>query len=355
MQTLLPKPVVGKTFIIAVSLLGLITLGELLAVWRAYAEHSQRTLLVAQQGTAPETKLIVEDTFTPEPRNTPPLAAPTPVTSQNPATSTPVQQLSPGTARPPSAINTQLAALIEQARALRERGDTSTALIRLREAATISPNDPEVLCEMAITYEKMGLVDKALDHWKRVYALGESAGIYYAAADAKIKSSEAPAPTPAADATPKQEIGLQPDSILGLVDISTSDSMDPNGGRVIKLKIPVKARPNSNIEVSNVVIQVYFYDIIDDLNVVQTNAPAASINSHWSKLPADWVDSEVEILEVEYSQSVEDVKEKQTEHRKYYGYAVRVYYKNELQDIRAEPVKLLKQFPPPITLTNGAK
>lgn len=351
----LPKPSLGKTFIVAISVLGAIATGELLAVVWAYHIHAHGGQSVAQQAPAPENKLNLQDTFMPagaQPERAPSapsvaLPGPTPATAARTAQVAPTKRLSPTEA--------QLGELVEQARALRERGDTSTALTRLREAATISPNAPEVVSELAITYEKMGLVDKALDQWKRIFEMGESAGIYYAAAEAKIKSGEAPIPMPAPQATPKQDIGIQADSVLGLVDITTTDEMDSAGTRIISLKIPVKARPNSNIEVSNVVIQVLFYDIVDDLNVVQTNPPAANISSHWSKLPADWVESEVEILEVEYSQPIDDVKEKQGQHRKYYGYVVRVYYKNELQDLRAEPVKLLKQFPPPVTLTNGAK
>ena len=38
--------------------------------------------------------------------------------------------------------------------------------------------------------------------------------------------------------------------------------------------------------------------------------------------------------------------------RKYAGYQVRVYYNDQLQDVRAEPTKLLNLFPPPLTLSS---
>jgi len=79
---------------------------------------------------------------------------------------------------------------VAQARALRERGDTSTALTRLREALTISPNEPQVISELAIIYEKMGLDDKALDQWKRILEMGEGAGIYYAAPRQKLRTAK---------------------------------------------------------------------------------------------------------------------------------------------------------------------
>ena len=37
--------------------------------------------------------------------------------------------------------------------------------------------------------------------------------------------------------------------------------------------------------------------------------------------------------------------------RQYAGYQVRVYYNDQLQDVRAEPTKLLNLFPPPLTLS----
>jgi hypothetical protein len=36
--------------------------------------------------------------------------------------------------------------------------------------------------------------------------------------------------------------------------------------------------------------------------------------------------------------------------RKYAGYQIRVYYNDQLQDVRAEPTKLLNFFPPPLSL-----
>ena len=40
-----------------------------------------------------------------------------------------------------------------------------------------------------------------------------------------------------------------------------------------------------------------------------------------------------------------------TERREYYGYIVRVYYRGELQDSKAEPAGLSKKFPAPFTLS----
>jgi len=338
----IPKPAIGKTFVVAISLLGVIAVVELMAVGWAFLAR----LHPSQSPSIPESRLDLADTFA-SPANLKPVPPPAALPSPTPISPVPV--LPAPQERNQSPSEGQLTALVAQARTLRERGDTSTALTRLREALTISPNEPQVISELAITYEKMGLSDKALDQWKHIFEMGEGAGIYYAAAEAKIKNSEVPSKP---EAAPPPDTASQPGSVLGLLDVASKAEVDSNGANIVLLKIPVKARPGEKIEVSEVGIRVFFYDIIDDRSIVQTNA---NVSYHWTKLPADWIESDIEILEVEYSQPMRDPNEKHSENRKYYGYEVRIYYKNSLQDIRAEPVKLLKQFPPPVTLTDDVK
>lgn len=246
--------------------------------------------------------------------------------------------------------------LLEQARALRERGDTSTAITRLREALAIAPQNTLLISELAMTYEKMGVTDKALEQWRRIYDLGESAGIYYQAADAKLKSSERTglrAGTDPADASSGDNTGIQPGSVLGLGGINLVDAVDPNAAKKFTLKIPLKSRPNMQIDVSDVVIQVFFYDSLPDDSIVQTSA---NVSSQWSTLPADWGEDDIEILEVNYNQPKGGAGRSAAEggegNRRYYGYIVRIYYKRELQDMRAEPITLLKRFPPPLTISS---
>ena len=94
------------------------------------------------------------------------------------------------------------------------------------------------------------------------------------------------------------------------------------------------------------IIQVFFYDQLGDETVVRTNA---NVSSHWSTLPADWQADDMEILEVDYTQAKPEPG-KIEEGRHYYGYVVCVYYKQDLQDMAADPQALLKKFPPPLSL-----
>jgi len=249
-----------------------------------------------------------------------------------------------------AAPQSRLDGLLAEAAALKQRGDMSTAITRLREALALSPSNPQIIAELAGTYEKMDLSDKALEQWRAIYDMGESAGIYYEAADAKLKAAQLADGT--ADATPGPENdvdlnGFQQGSVLALVNLSTVEKPETSEGyKRFTLKIPVKRRPDTTIDVPGVVIQVFFYDQLGDESVVRTNA---DVESHWDKLPANWEQEDIEILDVDYTQSPPEPG-KIEEGRHYYGYVVCVYYNKQLQDQAADPISLIKTYPPPLTL-----
>lgn len=86
-------------------------------------------------------------------------------------------------------LGSEHARILQEGRGLREHGDTSMALLRFREAYALNPRDPEAIAEIAVTLEKMGLPERAAENWKRVYDIGESAGVYFAAAEAKMRAA----------------------------------------------------------------------------------------------------------------------------------------------------------------------
>jgi hypothetical protein len=110
--------------------------------------------------------------------------------------------------RTPAPVN-RFDELMQQGKVLRERGDLAQAIIKFREASTADPKSPIPLAELAVTYEKMTMGEKATEHWKKIYNMGDSAGIYYQAAEARLRASQAnvarkaentPAPVPQAPA-----------------------------------------------------------------------------------------------------------------------------------------------------------
>ncbi len=280
---------------------------------------------------------------------------PTPVQVATPA-ATPVPAIAT-LPKPTPVEETQVAApqsrldgLLAEAAALKQRGDMSTAITRLREALAMSPSNPQVIADLAGTYEKMDLQDKALEQWRAIYDMGESAGIYYEAADAKLKAAQMAQGTPQATPGSDNEVdsnGFQQGSVLALVNLTTDEKPETSEGyKRFTLKIPVKRRPDTKIDVPGVVIQVFFYDQLGDDTIVRTNA---DVQSHWNSLPADWVQDDIEILDVDYTQAPPEPGKIEAS-RHYYGYVVCVYYNKQLQDQAADPISLIKTYPPPLTL-----
>lgn len=250
--------------------------------------------------------------------------------------------------RPMDAVTAdRFSELIEQGRAYRERGDTGTALTRFREAQALDSRNPRALTEMATTFEKMGLPDRANEQWKRVYELGESAGVHYTAAEAKLKAAQANELSRVvmaqASAPAEEGAGFAKGAILGLGDIKIDEMRATGISKKFTMHIPIKARFGAKIDANELVIQVHFFDVVDSARVERT---AANVQSVWSAPPPDWSEGETEELEVGYQLPAEK------RNRKYFGYLVRLYYKSELQTSAGTPETLIKKYPPPQTLQN---
>jgi hypothetical protein len=340
----IPKLQLGRTFFIAAGVLALGAAAQIVALgWKQVgaiksmrageADRKPAMEAASRPGRAPAFPDLPLETAVAEPALTqalprvrdPGSAIPNP---------TPINLARP---TPPPRSDSPVPGLISQARIMRGQGDTATALIRLKEALAIEPRCYEGLAEMAMTYEAMGLLDKSMEFWRSVFEGGESAGVFFTVAEAKLKQAEQ------RSAPPKDAV--QPGSALGIGDLVETDASVEGAGVRKTLAIPMRAEEGEKIDVKDVVIQVYFYDRLEDGSILQTNA---NVSSKWTSAPVDWATAEPETLEVEYS----DETAPQGSKRKYHGYVVRLYYRAELQDWRAEPEDLRKQFPPPLNLLN---
>jgi len=135
-----------------------------------------------------------------------------------------------------------------------------------------------------------------------------------------------------------------PDATLSLLPVTTEEQPGEQSIKHFTLHIPIKARPGSHIAVRDMVVQVLFYDLVNDQTVVQTSA---NVNTHWVDPPADWSKSDTEGLAVEYDLPKPTAGSTKPDLRKYYGYLVRIYYRNQLQAATASPERLQRQYPPP--------
>ncbi len=275
-----------------------------------------------------------------------PLATPAPRTLETPSRD-------PEAVLPP--VEIRISKLIEQARGMREKGDMQAALVKLREAQTFAMDNPLVVSEIAMTYEMMGLTNKSAEYWRRVLELGDAAGALRQLAEMKLQpmlANPSQAFTEMVPGAGRDEEGLQPGSLLGLIEVEAREVEDPSVEQKVTLRVGIKARAGQAINLEDVIVQVFFYDLLDGENIVLTNA---DVKSEWTTAPADWKDGGVEVLEISYIQPKKEEKSTENaqdddfsfeETRSYLGYIVRLYYVDQLEDVRADPVRLLTLFPP---------
>ena len=302
------------------------------------------------------------------------------------------ENAAPATAGTPSAAALSAAErLLKEATQLRDKGDTTSALARLQEASQRDPKNANVLAEMAMIYESIQLLDRSNETWKKIVEIGPSAGALYELADMKLKSGVTPPATtttttgpglagtsPLDAGTARNEDGIPDGSTFGITEVNATDSPDAEAETNMKLKISVKSRPGTAIDHTKVKIQVFFYDTVDNKEVVLTDA---DVSYEWLTPHHDWKDTNPEVLAVTYlraknktssdaalaaaaasiTPSANGKKKTATKkepaaelpgeggHRKYLGYIVRIYYSEQLQAVRADPTKLLNLFPPPLT------
>jgi len=361
------RQTVGNTFTVALSVLGAGVVLQLGAVgWVFIARyHAQPALEEGMRSDPPTFARLTlplgmrpdfsTDPFTETPDQPPQQMTTDPATAGLPPKPTPVPV---GSQQVADAVpQTRFDELILQGKKLRERGDTGAALTKFREAGAMDARSPIAIAELAATYEKMRLLDRSSEQWKRIYEMGGAAGIYFSLAESKLKETQARAileamPQPGAAGTTAVDTsarieGIAPGALLGLGKMTTEDQSDPESLKKFVMHIPVKARPRSKIEVRDLVIHVMFYDKVDGKNVVQTSA---NVNSKWVTAPADWTDAESEELAVEYQLPRPEPGRAKRETREFFGYLVRLYYKQQLQASAAEPERLAEQYPPPPTL-----
>ena len=304
-----------------------------------------------------------------------------PTTASAPATSA-ASALAPAAAQPSVAPSTPLSTppasvvdqLLRQGKEFRERGDTTNALARFQEALDSEPDNTAVLQETAQTYESMQMFDRANDVWRRVKQISPSDSATYALADRRLKvgvpapPSVEPGSGPAeSDVTSNKDVGGNTEGpIMGISEVKTNQTSDPEVETNLTLEIGIKKQPGAVIDHNKVKILVFLYDVVNDKDIKLTDA---DVSNEWLTSKHDWSDTNPEVLLVRYvrpktsgalsesslSEAAAKVRPGQKGRsskgsadigqRKYLGYIVRVYYGDDLQAVQAEPSRLLQQFP----------
>ena len=279
---------------------------------------------------------------------------------------------------PPATVTSPAPSMVDQllreGKEFRDRGDTTNALARFQEALDSEPDNTGVLQEMAQTYESMQLFDRSNDVWRRIKQISPSDSATYALADRRLKVGVPAPPTadqgggPAeAEVPSRKDVGGNTDGpIMGISDVKTKETSDPEAETNLALEIGIKKEPGAVIDHNKVKILVFLYDIVNDKDIKLTDA---DVSNEWLTSKHDWSETNPEVLVVRYvraktggalsesslSEAAAKVRPGQKGRgskssadigqRKYLGYIVRVYYSDDLQAVQAEPARLLQQFP----------
>lgn len=231
------------------------------------------------------------------------------------------------------------------AREVRDLGDTQGALETLRRADLEMPDEPAILAETALTYEKMGLRDKAMSSWKLIEALGpQRGGRFHTLASRKISGTAGAAET----ATPPAASGPAP--ILPTIDRNRALRLGPclisrdlntTVGERLVLRVPIIHQSVEPIDTQKVDIDVFFFDRVDGQRVELTIADEPV--STWVSSPVDWAGAGEEQLDIVYHlPPLSETELRAHGRRAYHGYVVKLYYQHRLQDAAAEPSDLLE-------------
>jgi tetratricopeptide (TPR) repeat protein len=359
MRTLLSRAIrVDPSFHIGLGLIVILAIAEIFFVTSYYVGRSRAARESAQAVAATIARA----------------SAPS-VPSQTAAPALAQPAISPAAAVPapsPSLVDQLLREGIE----LRDRGDTTNALARLQEALESEPNNTTVLEEMAKTYESMQLLDRANDMWHRLQEMGPSAGAAYELASQRLKlgmptpeTAESTGASSSTEVTEHKDIGGNPEgSVMGIAEVKTTETPDPDAEKNMALQIGIKKQPGANVDHDKVRIFVKFYDTVGDKDIKLTDA---DVNYEWLTPKHDWTEPNPEVLAVKYvraktggtssdsslaetaatvrpGQKGRGVKGAPTDsgRRKYLGYIIQIYYDDELQAVQAEPSRLLQLFPP---------
>lgn len=231
----------------------------------------------------------------------------------------------------PAIADPVLEKLLKEARAYRVMGDVERSTLKLEEAQLMEPDNPNVLYEMGVNFEELGVYDNATDYFMKVHKLGPlKAGALFKKAATKL------------------ERGVVPDT-RGLAVLNGVRVLEPlvdAGGERRRVNLAITAAPEREFDPDLVHVQVHFFEESNgDLRKapIDTSDPDAT-GSQCTSMPYDWGDGE-EIVEVWYQLPPRDRADREIfGERKFHGFVAELYYDEKLLDIRAQPRTLVQEI-----------
>lgn len=322
----IPRVPAGPTFRVAAGLLSLFLMAQIGLVALHYAPLLQRDI-VKKITPAPTPQMVV---------NT--LPPPQPVAQSTPPPTMAAEQLD-------EALMEKIRRLVEDSDKAFRVGDYDIGMAKIQEADRLLPGDPGVMLRIGRLHEKKGDMPAAAESYKKVLELPGLSTDLRAQTQRKIGMLSLPEGTPVptvvaseAGADMRDEFGLQPGASLGIIETRLSDA--PKEAK--NLRISIKARPNQSIDSRQMAVHVFFYERDQSGQIQLTNS---EVLTEWISPPVDWSNNEPELLNAVYTPPAKSGFT-------YAGYVVGIYYKNDLQDTRADPGALAVDHPLPLYLSS---
>ncbi|MGF1678443.1 MAG: tetratricopeptide repeat protein [Candidatus Methylacidiphilales bacterium] len=232
-----------------------------------------------------------------------------------------------------------IAKLNEEARAFRRVGDFHLAEAALKQALDLDPNNVLTLTNRAMLEEARGDTALALEAWKNVIRAGNAQpGESTATVNlARERSRLIEQRFRLEEEESSRDQVMEKSRRLITLDKALSDpSTIPDNPLEFKMSFQLRKKSDAGtLSANKIRIQLYFYERTPDNRLV-----AAPITARFERNPPNWETEGLEILTAHYIKSAVTSQD-----RKYFGYLLRVYYENELQEERANPALLLRLFP----------
>ncbi len=218
---------------------------------------------------------------------------------------------------------------LEMAKAKEVDQDVIGALKHLELADQLEPNHPEVLYRMGTLFDKLGNKRRATSYFQMVAAMDERAGEL---ATLAIHYLNGEAPEPLAGGLMHRPLRIGP----AFAEVTTDDTET----RTVKLSLSIRAQAGEEIDPQAVVPYIYFYDLVDGLEIMACDGeqpPVDEVNPWRSENP-DYLEPAEELLDVTYHIPKKDDGAERT----FFGYVVKLYYRDEIQDVLVEPRILIE-------------
>lgn len=227
--------------------------------------------------------------------------------------------------------NDKILARLDSGLHLREQGDMQGAITELRSALVDQPDHPQLIYQVAYTLDLMGLPAKALPHWQMLQSLGRGAGDYYKLAQNRL-SDRPPEASPVSYEDKEGHL-----RVLG-AGVQRDEKFKVGERQV--LKFGLQKAGDEAIDVTDVAISIHFFDVVNGRRIDRALTDREPTTSFLA-LPVNWAEDGIEPVEIEYLRGEMTVDQlKKFGSRSYYGYVLEVYWRDKLQDVKAEPPEL---------------